>query len=290
LKRKIVDVFLLAALALLLAACSPRMLLVRTVADELAGSGGANEEDLGLARDAAAFHLKLSEQVLRQTPAHLALAEAVTGGFTQYAYAFIAFDADKQESKDARAAQRQRERAARMYARAHRHAMAALEAAQPGFAKALAGGTASVPADQVGLAYWGAAAWAGAISLSKDRPDTVADLPLAVSLAQLAYARDPGHGQGALAALMGTLEAARPGGSAAQAATYFDQATGLGGGRNAGVFVARAEALALPAGDRPGFEALLRQALVAADAQRDLGNQAMRERAQWLLDTIDDRF
>jgi len=140
LKRKIVDVFLLAALALLLAACSPRMLLVRTVADELAGSGGADEEDLGLARDAAAFHLKLSEQVLRQTPAHLALAEAVTGGFTQYAYAFIAFDADKQESKDARAAQRQRERAARMYARAHRHAMAALEAAQPGFAKALAGG------------------------------------------------------------------------------------------------------------------------------------------------------
>ena len=147
-----------------------------------------------------------------------------------------------------------------------------------------------MPADQVGLAYWGAAAWAGAISLSKDRPDTVADLPLAVSLAQLAYARDPGHGQGALAALMGTLEAARLGGSAAQAATYFDQATGLGGGRNAGVFVARAEALALPAGDRPGFEALLRRALVAADAQRDLGNQAMRERAQWLLDTIDDRF
>lgn len=282
--------FVLATLSLLLAACSPRMLLVRTVADELAGSGGSDEEDLGLARDAAAFHLKLSEQVLRQTAGHLALAEAVAGGFTQYAYAFIAFDADRQESRDARAAQRQRERAARMYARAHRHAMAALEAAQPGFAQALVAGTASVPANQVGLAYWGAAAWAGAISLSKDRPDTVADLPLAVRLAQLAYARDPDYGQGALVGLMGTLEAARAGGSAAQAATYFDRATALGGGRNAGVFLARAEALALPAGDRPGFEALLRQALVAADVQRDLSNQAMRERAQWLLDTIDDRF
>jgi hypothetical protein len=29
----------------------------------------------------------------------------------------------------------------------------------------------------VALAYWGAAAWGGLISLSKDDPDTVADLP-----------------------------------------------------------------------------------------------------------------
>ncbi len=290
LMRKLPGLFLFAALSLLLAACSPRMVLVKAMADELASPGGADEEDLGLARDAAAFHLKLSEQVLRQMPGHLALAEAVTGGFTQYAYAFIAFDAEKQEGKDARAAQRGRERAARMYVRAQRHAMAALEAAQPGFTRALAAGSARVPVEQVGLAYWGAAAWAAAISLSKDKPDTVADLPLATTLAQLAYARDPGHGQGALASLMGTLEAARSGGSPAQAAAYFDRAAAVSGGRNAGVFVGRAEALALPAGDRPGFEALLRQALVAADTTRDLGNQVMRERAQWLLDTIDDRF
>lgn len=135
-----------------------------------------------------------------------------------------------------------------------------------------------------------AAAWGGHIALSKDRPDVVADLPQAVRLAGLAYAAAPAWGQGDLAALMGTLEAARPGGQPSAARAYFEQAQTLGAGRNAGVFVAQAEALALPAGDRPAFEQLLRQALAAAEQRRDLANQVMRERAQWLLDTADDRF
>ena len=46
----------------------------------------------------------------------------------------------------------------------------------------------------------------------------------------------------------------------------------------------------LPAGDRPGFEALLRQALAAAAAHPGLANAAMAERAQWLLDNADDLF
>ena len=54
--------------------------------------------------------------------------------------------------------------------------------------------------------------------------------------------------------------------------------------------MAEAEALALPGGDRPRFEALLRQALLVAHAHRNLSNEVMRERAQWLLNTIDDRF
>jgi hypothetical protein len=34
----------------------------------------------------------------------------------------------------------------------------------------------------------------------------------------------------------------------------------------------------------------LRQAVAAATPRRDLASQVMRERAQWLLDTADDRF
>lgn len=274
----------------LLQACSPRALLVKGVADELAVQGPGDEEDVGLAREAGAFYLKLSESVLRQTPGHLALAESVSGGFTQYAYAFVAFEADKLESSDVRAAQRLRQRAARLYWRAQRHAIAALEADQPGFAQALAGDRLQLKAEHVGLAYWGAASWAAAISLSKDRPEAVADLPLALRLAQLAFARAPDHGEGALASLMGTLEAARPGGDARAAEAFFRRATAAGAGRNAGVFVAQAEALALPAADRAAFESLLRQAVAAAAQRRDLGNEVMRERAQWLLETADDRF
>jgi hypothetical protein len=249
---------------------------------------------LVLAREASGFYLKLSESLLRETPGNLPLAEAVAGGFTQYAYAFVQFDAERIEAKDARTAQKLRERAAALYRRAHEHAMRALEQQSPGLLQAL-----SVPdvalwprlsAEHIGVAYWAAASWASFIALSKDDPNTVADLPLAIRLAALAYATAPGHGAGALASLMGSLEAARPGGSMVQAEKYFDQAISLGSGSNAGPFVAKAEAIALAAGDRPAFEALLQQALAANAKQRNLQNGVMRERAHWLLDMADDLF
>jgi predicted anti-sigma-YlaC factor YlaD len=279
---------------LLLAACSPRQLIVDGFANELASQGSAVEDDLVLAREASAFYLKLSESLLRQSPGNLKLAEAVAGGFTRYAYAFVATEAERMEGKDAKAAQKLRERAARLYLRAHRHAMAALEHDIPGFEKSLAAAEpASWPRladDQVGIAYWAAASWGGFISLSKDDPDAVADLPLAVRLARLAWERQPGYGEGALASLMGSFESARAGGSRGQAAAYFDSAIAAGAGKNAGPYVAKAESVALAASDRPAFESLLRQALSASAARRDLENEVMRERAQWLLESADDLF
>lgn len=281
-------------MAVLLVACSPRHLIVQGMADELATQGRAQEEDLQLAREASAFYLKLSESILRETPDHPGLAEAVAGGYTQYSYAFVAFEADRLDARDVKAAQKMRERAARLYLRAHRHAMAALELQIPGFAQALASADPArwprLKAEHVGLAYWAAASWGGYISLSKDDPDVVADLPLAVRLAKLAWTLKPGHGDGALASLMGSFEAARPGGSAQQALIYFDQAITDGGGRNAGAFVAKAEGWALPANDRTAFVALLRQALAASETRRDLSNGVMRERALWLLEAAEDLF
>lgn len=276
-----------------MAGCSPQALLVRSAADQLAGQGTAAEEDIGLAREASAFYLKLSESVLARSPGHLPLAEAVAGGFTQYAYAFVGFDAERLETTDAKQAMRLRERAARLYRRAHGHAMAAIEQQRPGFRASLADPTfelAPLAAEQVGLAYWAAAAWGGYIALSKDQPDIVADLPQAVRLARMAWERNPVHGDGALASLMGSFEAARPGGSARQAALYFDQAIAASAGRSAGPFVAKAESLALPAADRREFESLLRKALAISAQRPDLPNEVMRERALWLLDTADDRF
>jgi hypothetical protein len=276
----------------LLGGCSPQTLLVRGVADQLAGQGSAAEEDLLLARESSAFYLKLSESVLLRTPGHLRLAESVAGGFTQYAYAFVEADADRLQSTDARAAQALRQRAAKLYARAQRHAMQALEVQHPGFAQALAEADRPLQLSdaEVGVAYWAAASWGAHIALSKDRPERVADLPQAIRLARLAWERQPDHGDGALAALMGSFELARPGGTRAQAEAYFDRAIAASGGRSAGPYVSKAEALALAAGDRPTFEALLRQALAAAATRADLANEVMRQRAQWLLDTADDRF
>lgn len=283
---------LLLCAALLGGCASIKQAVMTGVADQLAGQGAAAEEDLGLAREASAFYLKLSESLLAEQPGHVGLASSVASGFTQYAYAFVAFEAEKLESRDARAAKAGRERAERLYARAQRHAFAALERRHPGLLAQLASG-AALPAlslDERALAYWGAAAWGAGIALSTHDPERVADLPSVARLAQHLALAEPGQGEGALQSLLGTLEAARPGGSVAKAQAHFEAARRFGEGRNAGVFVAEAEAIALPAGDRVGYETLLRQALAAAAARRTLANELMRERAGWLLATLDDRF
>ncbi|WP_300435870.1 TRAP transporter TatT component family protein [Zoogloea sp.] len=278
-----------------LAACSPQQMVMRSVADELASQGQSAENDLELAREASAFYLKFSESVLRPQPDHTGLAAAVAGGFTQYAYAFVAFEADRIEATDAKAAQRLRERAARLYRRGRDHALTALELTRPGFRQALANPAAqpALRTEQLALAYWGAAAWGGMISLSKDDPDTVADLPLAIHLAQLAWRLDPGFGDGNLASLMGSFETARPGGTRASAEAYFDEALRLGQGRSAGAFVAKAEGIAQPAGDKAAFLDLLNQAVAVTDAPGSplaLSNEVMRRRARWLIESADDLF
>jgi hypothetical protein len=172
--------------------------------------------------------------------------------------------------------------------------MAALAKSNPGLVASLAKPSAPhpvvLPPGQVGVAYWAAASWGAYIALSKDDPDAVADLPLAVRLAEVVWRTSPTFGQGSAASLMGDFEAARPGGSMAKAAAYFDEAIAAGGGQNPGPFVAKAEAIAQAAGDRTAFEALLQQALSVSAKRYDLASQVMRRRAQWLLDSADDLF
>ena len=277
-----------------LVGCAVRPFVVDKAADALASQGQSDEDDILLAREASAFYLKLSESVLKETPGNLKLAESVAAGFTQYAYAFVAFDAEKIESQDAKSAQRMRERAARLYWRANQHAMRALEISLPGFKQALVKNDPQLLTrlgqDQVGLAYWAAASWGGFISLSKDDPDKVADLPLAVNLAALAWKKNPDFNRGGLTSLMGTFEASRPGGSIALAEKYFNQAIAQSNGESAGPWVAKAESIALKKQDKEVFAQWLNEALRIAKTHRNLENEVMRERATWLIEITDDLF
>ena len=278
----------------MLSGCAIRSFAVDQAANALAGQSLDAEDDLVLVREASAFYLKLSESLLRESPGNLKLAQSVAASFTQYAYAFVAFEAEKAESVNAKAASALRERAARLYERAHRHAMTALELSSPGLRTALSQPMQALPASpseqQVALAYWAAASWGGLISLSKDQPDVVADLPQAIRLAQWAWQAQPSYGEGALASLLGTFEAARPNGSTKQAIQYFEQAMRDGAGAQAGPYVAKAESIALVAQDRAMFEQLLREAVDVATRHRNLQNEVMRERAVWLLEMTDDLF
>jgi hypothetical protein len=90
-----VPAFAALLLSWLLADCSLRQVVIGGIADELAAQGKTAETDLDLARDASAFYLKHSESVLQRNPGQ-PLAESLSAGFTQYAYAcFLRRRADR---------------------------------------------------------------------------------------------------------------------------------------------------------------------------------------------------
>ena len=283
------------AAASIFSGCSVNQILARAVADQLAQQSEAQDDDLELSRDAAPFFLKFGESVLTRAPDHDRLSETLAAGFARYAWAFLAFEADRIETQDLAHSTRLRQRAVRLYARAEGHAMRALERHYPGLSKQLAMSSSRVDIPAIdprhaGLAYWAAAAWGSRIALSKGTAEAVAQLPAATALTTALTACCLAWGDGAVASLAASFEAGRPGGNLAQAGRWFDEASRLSAGRQAAVPLARAEALAQPAGDRDEFERLVREAIAIANQFPGSDNQIMLERARWLLDTLDDRF
>lgn len=275
---------------------------VNTLGDALAGGGTAyaSDDDPELIRAAAPFSLKLMESLIAETPRHRGLLLAAASGFTQYGYAFVQQDADERESTDLAAASALRDRARRLYLRARDYGLRGLAVTYPNFPAALrADPRAAVRACTVAdvpLLYWTAASWAAAISIKKDRPDLITELPQFEALLDRALALDETFDHGAIHTLLITYELARqgaPGDPLARSRAHFDRALALGGGHEASPLLAFAEAVCVQTQDRAQFESLLRQALALdADARPGsrLVNLVMQRRARWLLAHIDDLF
>lgn len=265
------------------------------VANAVADSGTtfARDEDPDLVKAAAPFSLKLMESLLAETPHHQGLLSAAASGFTQYAFAFVQQEADELEARDLAAAEALRTRARRLYLRAHTYGLRGLEVKHPGFPNALlanprAAVRATTTAD-LPLLYWTAIAWAAAISLSKDNPEIVAQIPAMEALIDRALELDESYGHGTIHTFLVTYEMSRqgaPGDPAARARTHFERALALSEGKNAAPLVALAEAVAVKAQDVKEFESLLNRALaIDPDANPDtrLLNVVMQRRARWLL-------
>lgn len=290
----------LLALCLGSTGCSVKRLAINQLGDALSNGGGsfATDDDPDLIRDAAPFSLKLMESLLVEAPEHRELLQALASGFTQYAYAFAALPADEVEEKDLAAATAGRERAKRLYLRARNYGLRGLEARHPGFEKLLRANPAAAvrvtkQAD-VHLLYWTAASWAAGISLSKDNPDAIADLPLAAALIDRALVLEAAFDHGAIHSFLITFELARPGASTdgvAKARQHFARAIELSGGNQAGPYVSLAENVAVKQQNAAEFKALLEKALaVKVDARPEwrLVNTIMQRRAKWLLGRMDD--
>jgi predicted anti-sigma-YlaC factor YlaD len=299
---RLVQTFLLSVVVISLAGCSIKRMAVNKIGNALAGSGTtfAADNDPELIKPAVPFSLKLMEGLLDENPRHAGLLLATASGFTQYSFAFVQQDADELEATNFAAAQAMRRRAGKLYLRARNYALIGLEVAHPGFTNALQSNPPAAakllkPKD-VPLAYWCAVSTCAAISVSKDTPDLIADLPQAEALIDRALELDESFDRGAIHAFLITYEMSRqgaPGDPAARARKHFDRAVELSGGKMAGPFVSWAEAVSVQKQDYAEFKAQLERALaINADAQPDcrLANLIMQHRANWLLAHAEDLF
>ena len=289
-------------LAVIGTGCSVKRMVVNKVGNALAGGGTtfASDDDPELVKAAVPFGLKLMESLLSENPRHEGLLLAASSGFTQYAYAFVQQDADELEDKDLAAAEEMRVRARRLYLRARNYGLRGLEIKHKGFEQALRANAKQAVrvamAKDVPLLYWTAASWAGAISLSKDNPDLIADLPIVEAMMDRALALDEAFGDGAIHTYLITYEMSRPGGTgdpAARSRQHFERALALTSGQQAGPMVSFAEAVCVQKQDLKQFESLLHQALaINPDAKPEcrLVNLVMQRRAKWLLSRTDQLF
>jgi predicted anti-sigma-YlaC factor YlaD len=240
------------------------------------------------------------ESLLAESPRHAGLLQATSSGFTQFAYAFVQQDAEEMQSRDFEAAEELRSRARRLYLRARNYGLRGLELQHAGFEKALRAepvkAVKQTNVKDVPSLYWTAVSWAGAISLSKDRPELIAELPIVEALIDRALVLNESFADGAIHSFLITYEMSRQGGSgdpAARARHHFERAMALSDGQQAGPLVALAEAVSIQNQDLQEFESLLNRALaIDVDAKPEwrLVNVLMQRRAKWLLGQREELF
>ncbi len=279
--------------------CSVERFATNRLADALATSGTtyARDDDPELVEAALPFSLKLMESVLAGVPEHRGLLAATAAAFTQYAYAFVQQDADAVALQDSDGAWAAWQRARKLYLRARDYGLRGLEASHPGFGEALRADHAAAARlagkDDVDLLYWTAVSWAAAISLGKDDPELVADLPQVSALIDRALAVDERWDRGAIHSFLITYTMARQdelGDRTAVATVHFDRAVELSQGLAAGPYVSWAEAVCLPQEDRDCFDRAIAHALAIdpdSEPSLRLSNIVMQRRARWLQEHVD---
>jgi predicted anti-sigma-YlaC factor YlaD len=293
---------LLVAASLLLGGCSVRKMAINMVGDALSSSGStfASDDDPELIRAAVPFSLKLMESLLAETPRHEGLLFASSSGFTQFAFAFVQQDADELESTDVAGANAMRDRARKLYLRGRNYGLRGLAVRHRGFENEIRSDPKAavrpLKKADVPLIYWTAVSWAAAISVSKDNPDLIADLPQVEALIDRALELDESYDRGAIHGFLITYEMSRTGREgdpAERAKRHFDRAMELAGGRLAGPLVSYAEAVMIQKQDKQQFQELLNQALAVnpdGDPPSRLVNLIMQRRARWLLERCDELF
>lgn len=295
----------LAAALVSLTASGCAGLAARVAANALTSGGDAyaSDDDPELVRDAVPFGLKTMESVLSSDPGNEKLLLALCSGYTQYAYAFVAADADAADLEGRLAAAKQeRARARRLFLRARDYGLRALDEQRDGMGRRLRtvrdlpGALATASQEDVPALYWTASAWTLAIVSAKADLGLVAELPAPVAMMERALALDEAWGDGSIHEFFVAYDASRTeqeGGGPARVRAHYERALALSMNQKLGPSVSLAEGQLVQVQDRAAFTALLEEVLradVDAAPRFRLANTLAQRKARLLLDHVDDLF
>jgi predicted anti-sigma-YlaC factor YlaD len=293
---------LLLAIAVAGSGCSIKKIAVNKLGDSLASGGTtfASDNDPDLVGEALPFSLKLMESLLAESPKHRGLLLAASSGFTQYAFVYVQVPAEEVAGDDLAKADALRLRARHLYVRARNYGLRDLEITHPNFEHELRqdpkAAVKEIGLKDVPIIYWTAVSWGAAISVSKDDPEMIADLPIVEALIDRALELDPDYDSGAIHNFLISYEAVRrtaSGDFVPRSRKHFERAVELTRGQSASPYVALATTVSVSTQDHEEFEALLKKALaVDPDARPEwrLTNIVMQRRARWLLSQEDELF
>src|SRR5262249_36179340 len=159
------------------------------------------------------------------------------------------------------------ERAFHLYLRARDYGLRALALRHPGIGDSLrlapARTAARLDARDLAALYWCAASWGSAISMGKDRPERLADLPVIRELVNRGLALDERYESGAFHEAAIILDALPPamGGSVESARRHFERAVEISGDKRPGSYVTFAQSVSVLTQNRTEFRRLLEHAL-----------------------------
>jgi predicted anti-sigma-YlaC factor YlaD len=282
-----------------LCGCSLKKRAVDTFVDVLGESEGVylSEDDPELIGSALPFNLKTIETLLVSSPENRTLLLSAAKSFSLYAYGFVEPQAWRLSYQELDESERIRKRAAKLYRRGYTYGVRGLEVEHPGIGARLRktpeAAARDVEPSDVPLAVWTAAALGGAIGLSKDDPESTADVAVVGALLERALLLDEDFEEGTTHELLMAYEASRVGGSRDKALRHYERALALGSAKSPSIWLGWAERVSVLEQNRREFEDLIERSLafdVEAHPENRLLNLLAQRRARWLKGNADDLF
>ena len=290
------------AIVVLTGCATVNTLAVKGVASTLSAGGDTvtSHDDPDLIAGAMPFALMLHESLLASVPTHEPLLTTTCSLLTQYAFGFVAADAETLQRDDYDRSKRLNDRAFRLAERGRHYCWRGLEVKFRGIGQALKADPVRAleraKKENVALLYWSAASLGAAISTGGiEHPELLIDWPVVRALAERALALDETWNNGSIPELMVTVESQGDalGGSEERARRYFARAVEIQRGLSPGPYVALATGVVKSKQDRGEFNTLLDQAL-AIEPEKDSSHRLVtlitQKRARLLLDRIGDLF